>query len=314
MRTVPILAALLLAIPLLSRTPMAQERTERFIPPSSFNFLVIGDWGRMGQLQQQRVANAMGTFNQEFQAQCVISTGDNFYCCGVASVDDPQWITSFERVYRHHSLQIDWYSVLGNHDYRGNPQAEIDYARKSRRWRMLGRYYTVNATTTDGAKILMVFIDTSPLIAAYRRHADEFSDILTQNDNAQLAWLDSTLTHSNARWKVVVGHHPVYSTYTGSGEESDIAVRLRPLIERTGVDLYLCGHEHTLQHQHAAGEHVHYFISGAGSEAWPSDTTAVTKFNAPLPGFLACSITTSAVAIRVIDTDGEELYGTVIKK
>lgn len=65
----------------------------------------------------------------------IISVGDNFYTNGVASVDDPMWKTSFEDIYKGANLFIDWYPVLGNHDYRGNPQAQIDYSKRSRRWK-----------------------------------------------------------------------------------------------------------------------------------------------------------------------------------
>ncbi len=38
---------------------------------------------------------------------------------------------------------------------------------------------------------------------------------------------------------------------------------VKPLLERYGVHLYLCGHLHNLQHLNVDG--VHYFVSGAGS-------------------------------------------------
>jgi len=84
----------------------------------------------------------MGVAANQVNARFVISTGDNFYCCGVASVDDYQWISSFENVFRSHSLQIPWYVALGNHDYQGNVQAEMIMEKKSQRWKMPKRYYT----------------------------------------------------------------------------------------------------------------------------------------------------------------------------
>ncbi|MGH2574998.1 MAG: metallophosphoesterase [Ignavibacteria bacterium] len=96
---------------------------------SNLSFLVIGDWGRDGKFNQMEVANQMGLYAQKLNVSFVISTGYNFYPDGVFSIFDNQWQTSFENIYTHISLQIPWYVSLGNHDYLGNVQAEIDYTK-----------------------------------------------------------------------------------------------------------------------------------------------------------------------------------------
>ena len=40
---------------------------------------------------------------------------------------------------------------VGNHDYRGVPQAQIDYAKASPRWRMLSRYFKVASADIGAA-------------------------------------------------------------------------------------------------------------------------------------------------------------------
>jgi acid phosphatase len=98
-------------------------------PDPLVSFLAVGDWGRDGEFLQVEVAKRMGQAAQALEAAFVISVGDNFYEDGVASVDDPKWKTSFEDVYTAPSLQVPWYVALGNHDYRGEAQAQLDYAR-----------------------------------------------------------------------------------------------------------------------------------------------------------------------------------------
>ena len=61
---------------------------------------------------------------------------------GVQSVEDPLLMTNYELIYSHPELMIDWLPILGNHEYRGNTQAIIDYSNISRRWNMPGRYCT----------------------------------------------------------------------------------------------------------------------------------------------------------------------------
>src|ERR1700761_7560056 len=129
---------------------------------SALTFLAVGDWGRDGAFHQQDVADRMGETASQIGARFVISVGDNFYEDGVRGVDDPIWKTSFEDVYRAPSLQVPWYVALGNHDYHGNSQAQLDYSAKSRRWRLPARWHAFEQTAPDGATIAFFALDTSP--------------------------------------------------------------------------------------------------------------------------------------------------------
>ena len=51
-------------------------------------------------------------------------------------MNDPLWMTNYELIYSHPELMIDWFPLLGNHEYRGNTQAVLDYSNISRRWTM----------------------------------------------------------------------------------------------------------------------------------------------------------------------------------
>ena len=101
------------------------------VSDSSLNFIAIGDWGRCGEFYQKEVAQQMAKASVSVDASFIVSTGDNFYPSGVASVNDPLWDRSFENVYYQFSLQKEWDVILGNHDYKTNPQAEVEYTQKS---------------------------------------------------------------------------------------------------------------------------------------------------------------------------------------
>jgi tartrate-resistant acid phosphatase type 5 len=275
----------------------------------AFRFFIIGDWGRNGEHNQQTVADQMGKLGDTFDPEFVLNTGDNFYCCGVASTEDPQWMASFENIYKAHSLNIPWYSVLGNHDYHGNPQAEIDYSRKSQRWKMPDRYYTF---VENGVRF--VFVDTSPFLKNYQKHASAYADIAKQDTRRQLAWLDSVLANSKETWKIVIGHHPVYSTGK-HGNTQELIDELKPRLEKYGVQVYFCGHDHDLQYQKPAGSPVNYLVSGAGSEHRPNKPDpAMTRFAQSTSGFMAASLRDDSLHISVIDYEGKLIYSTDIPK
>jgi len=276
----------------------------------AFRFFVIGDWGRNGEFNQQEVANQMGVTGNVFEPEFVISTGDNFYCCGVASVNDPQWMASYENIYKAHSLNIPWYVVLGNHDYKGNPQAEIDYTKVSQRWKMPARYYTF---VQEG--IRFVFLDTSPFVKKYQKEAQNYADLGLQDTNRQLQWLDSVLVNSKEEWKIVSGHHPIYSTGNKHGNTKELIELVKPILEKNNVQVYFAGHEHDLQYQKPTNSSVHYLVSGSGSEVRPNTPDPqMTRFAQAISGFMAASIHGDIMKVHIIDYQGNTLYQTEISK
>jgi hypothetical protein len=311
--------AVLMTLFLSSRTHVlvAQDRVEKRLAgkkiknfqrdPRADYFLVVGDWGRNGQGESQAVADWMGVAANQVNARFVISAGDNFYCCGVASTDDHQWISSFENVFTSHSLQVPWYITLGNHDYEGNVQAQIDYTKKSQRWKLPAPYYTEVIKDTR-----FVFIDTSPFISSYYKTPDRYPDLHQQDTSRQLIWLDSVLSRSAEKRKIVVGHHPVYSV-GDHGSEPRMKSVFEQRFEKYNVSLYVAGHDHSLQSLHREGSALCYVISGGGSEQTPvRGKPSIARFAKASAGFILVGITPEGLKIDFIDSKGKVIYSEAI--
>lgn len=277
----------------------------------AFNFLVVGDWGRLGEYNQAEVGQQMGKYGKDLDIDFVISTGDHFYPNGIASVEDPQWTESFENIYKAHSLHCDWYPVLGNHDYRGNPEAQLEYSKRSRRWRLTEHYYTVEKAIDKKTKALFVFLDTPPLIRDYYKELEK-THVGGQDTARQYRWLDSVLASSKAEWKIVVGHHHVYTGGKRAPEQPEMVERVKPLLEKYGVQAYFNGHEHDLQVIKRGT--VHYFVSGAGSEMRPTGRIEGTLFAAEASGFMAVSMLGDQMLVQVIDHEGKILHKALVKR
>lgn len=271
------------------------------------NFMAVGDWGRNGEYNQLEVARQMGTWAAHNPNNFVLSLGDNFYPRGVVSEFDPLWQHSFENIYTAHSLQCDWYPILGNHDHGSNPEAQVKYSGISRRWNMPARYYSKEFNLgKTGSKALFVMLDTNPMI-----HDDEklYTD-------TQLQWLDKTLSGADKtiKWKIIVGHHPAYTVGPRINNFDTLAIRkaLLPVLNKHKVDVYLSGHEHSLQHLKPKG-FVHQFISGAGSELTPvSNGVDHSRFETSENGFMYFSLNETQLRLKVINYEGRLLYETVI--
>ena len=277
-------------------------------------FLVVGDWGRDGAQHQRDVAVQMGKAATELGSRFVMSVGDNFYDNGVQSASDPQWQSSFEQVYTDPALQIPWYVALGNHDYRGVPQAQLDYTAHSHRWKMPARYYKLSGTQIGLPGVDLFAIDSSPLVHQYRDKVDApiAANVKGQDTAAQLAWLDRELGASTARWKLVYGHHTIRSGGSQHGETPELVELIRPLLERHGVQAYINGHDHDMQHISDGG--VDYICCGAGSEVRPVKAVKGTKFCVSRSGFGAISVEGDALSLQFRDYTGATVYSAKIAR
>ncbi len=305
LRLLPLCVGLLLAAAIHAQVP---------VPDGSVRFLAFGDWGRDGKAFQLSVAEQMGKAAAADHSQFVISLGDNFYNDGVPSVEARQWTTSFEEVYTAPSLQVPWYVALGNHDYHVNPQAEVEYTLFSPRWKMPARYYTVTRRIDAANTVEFFIIDSSPYVGSYRNEKKaDYRPVLDQDPAVQTAWLEAELKKSTAQWKIVCAHHPVYSCSGRHGDTAELVEHVEPLLERYGVQVFLNGHEHDLQHLRVGK--INYFCSGAGSQTRATKKDERTLFSlGDTGGFLAVKITSDTFNGRFIDYTGKEVYAVTIPR
>ncbi len=274
---------------------------------AAFNYLVIGDWGRNGFFNQAKVAQGMGRIGAAVQSRFTISTGDNFYLDGVTSTSDPKWERSFEDIYTAPSLQSRWYATLGNHDWMGSVPSQIEYTDQSERWYLPAQYYAETMAIDDDTDVLFVFIDTTPL-AYPEEQKRRFSDSGEWDPERQLVWIEETLASSDAAWKIVVGHHPIYVGSIRYSDNLRLVESLVPIFERTGVQMYLAGHDHNLQHHRPEGSTIDYFVSGAGSLTREVVETPNTLFALRIPGFMAISMSGTRAEVQAYDEDGGVVY------
>ena len=230
------------------------------------NFYLANDLGRNGYYDQKPIAELMGQMAENVDIEAVVAAGDVHHFEGVRSVNDPLWMTNYELVYSHPELMIPWYPILGNHEYRGNTQAVLDYSQVSARWEMPARYYT-KVLENDDITVRLVMIDTAPLLDKYREDTEKYPDACKQDMDKQLAWLDSVLTSAKEDWVLVVGHHPIYAdTDKNDSERLDMEKRVDSILRKhNNVNMYLCGHIHNFQHIRKAGSKIDYVVNTSAS-------------------------------------------------
>jgi tartrate-resistant acid phosphatase type 5 len=268
-------------------------------PPSVFRVkaedvpvrvLAFGDFGN-GSAAQKGTAETIASYHRNHRFDFAITLGDNFYDRGMESPADPRWETWFEQLYG--PLGITFYSTFGNHDWGhpDSPAAEILYSAKSQTWRMPASYYTFTA-----GPVQFFAIDTQSVALS----------------DKQLQWLDRAIASSQARWKIVYGHHPIYSG--GAYEDRpDLITRLLPLL-RNRVDAIFAGHDHNLQViKPEAG--LHFFVAGGGG-AGLYDLRPYERsiFASRSNGFAVIEADRDQLVVRLVDTSGKPVYEETIRK
>ncbi|KAL1803490.1 purple acid phosphatase 17-like [Daucus carota subsp. sativus] len=276
----------------------------------SLSFLAVGDWGRKGWYNQSIVASEMGDAGEKLNVDFVISTGDNFYDDGLTDIHDPLFLESFQKVYDANSLQKPWYTVLGNHDYRGNAEAQLSLALREidSRW-ICHRSFVVESEVAD-----FFMIDTTPFVRHYfedpKDHVYDWRGITPRNAYLVhlLKDLEAALSMSTGKWKFVVGHHGIRST-GHHGDTEELVTDLLPLLEAYKVDFYLNGHDHCLEHVECSNSPIQFFTTGAGSKAWMTDYQKHYQCDVNFfhrgQGFLSVEVTSSTAKFVFYDVFGE---------
>lgn len=278
------------------------------------NFFLANDLGRNGYYDQKPIAELMGNMAEQIDIECVIAAGDVHHFEGVRSVSDPLWMTNYELIYSHPELMIPWYSILGNHEYRGNTQAVIDYTNVSARWNMPARYYT-KTFENDGVSVRLVMLDTAPLISKYRKDTEQYPDACKQDLDRQLAWTDSVLTVAKEDWVLVIGHHPIYAeTPKNNSERSDMQNRLDTILRKHRVDMYLCGHIHNFQHIRMPGNNIDYIVNSSASLSREVKPIKGTLFCSGESGFSLITADKNSLSLHMIDKEGKVIHTANRKK
>jgi acid phosphatase len=273
-------------------TPPPRETLPDLPPGPSLDVLVLGDWGT-GEEGQREMAGVMAQVHADSPPAFLLTVGDNFYPDGVTGTDDPMWDTHFASVYAGPFWdQVPFQAILGNHDYHGDPDAQVAYSAVSSRWSMPARYYALEREIPGEGTVLFLALDSGPI-----HEGDEEAE-------AQLAWVDSLLGESVADWIVVAGHHPA-ATAGWHSPSRKVRESLFPLLAGR-ADLYVSGHNHSLEVIDTGAGTLQAVCGGGGStdNAYRVGETVGTLASFTNGGWCYLRFWPGAMAVELYDREG----------
>ena len=263
--------------------------------------MAVGDLGPEKLVDQ---AIAKWKRDQGIAVDFGLILGDNFYESGVKTKFDKRWDTEWEQSFG--KLGFPFYAVVGNHDYRGNVIAQIEYTEVSPScsWRMPKIYYPLAAGPVD-----LFALDTCTVVKN-----DSCKN--APPDPEQIPALVNWIGQSKSPWKIVFGHHGLV-TGGRHGMRGDLVPFQKALVPvlKDKVDLYVAGHDHDLELIQYPKTNLFFAISGSGGH----DLRPVEKINGSRycaqykPGFIALEVSATQLRIAFI-TDSRESFFCTIKK
>ena len=186
-----------------------------------YSFLYVGDvqdsiHGRTNQFLKQ-------AFQDHPKSEFLLCGGDL-----TERPTDSYWEETF-RGLDSISTQYPVLNITGNHDYLKYVIRKLE-----RRFSLIFSYF-LDSKVEDNHVYTLRYNDTQLFFLDSNR---EFFYLWTQKE-----WLEEKLSQSDARWKIVVLHHPIYSM---KGASNNLVQRtlFADIIKEAGVDLVLQGHEH----------------------------------------------------------------------
>lgn len=247
---------------------------------------VIGDYGLSGE-PLARVAALV----KSWEPDAILTTGDNNYPDGSADTIDEnigqyfnEYIGNYQGAYGPGAAENRFFPVLGNHDLdsaMGMPY--FDY------FTLPGneRYYDVRF----GA--LHVFFLNS----------DTRENDGVGQSSTQAAWLQQALSASDAPWKLVILHHPPYSS--GIHGSTDYA---QWPFAAWGASAVLSGHDHTYERLMVNG--IPYFVNGLGGgpryEFVETQSGSEVRYRDQY-GAMLIEAEPARMVLRFINVDGQEI-------
>jgi hypothetical protein len=131
--------------------------------------------------------------------------------------------------------------------------------------------------------------------------------------STQMTWLEQDLAATTLPWKIVYMHRPPYSSGM-HGSDTTLRNKLKPVVERFGVQLVLAGHDHNYERMKPQNG-VAYVVTGGGGIGTRSvGASSFTAFAEDVIHFVYVEVGIDELVLHAIDATGREFDSMVVPR
>jgi len=250
----------------------------------SLKFAVLGDFGT-GAPSQYQLAEQMAKLHARFEFQIVVMVGDNLY----GSERPQDFRKKFEVPYKPLlDAGVKFYGALGNHD-----------AREQRYYKLFNMNGKLYYTFDPKPDVRFFFLESTYPVPE------------------QIEWVEKELKASSQDWKIMVFHHPLYSSGDRHGSDFRLREVLEPLFLKYNVSVVLNGHDHFYERVKPQ-KGIQYFVVGSGGQLRAGNIdrqSGITAkgFDTDL-AFLAAEIIADKMYFNAMSRTGETVDSGVLTR
>jgi len=284
--------------------PIVAKWTQGEAPANQVNLIAFGDWGN-GKPSQKANAKTMANYVAKtgIQFNGVLTVGDNFYV-KMKDVNDWQFQALFEDMYDARVMNFPFFASMGNHDYEkadstsGKVKADLEreYAalHPDSRWKCPARWYRVDFPLGSD----------KPLVTALMLESSK-PRMTAEMWEAEKKWIDEQLAATPAKWKIACAHHPFFSN-GAHGDNGVLQVEWGPIFKKRGLDFYIAGHDHDLQHLQIKDWPISFVQAGGGGQPITDmRRDARGPFSRKLYGFAHLQFMGDQAQVRYVASGGD---------
>lgn len=198
--------------------------------------------------------------------------------------------------------QIPMMTTVGNHETSITPAMYLDMMTLPDSSALPEEVYSF-----DYGNVHFISLN-SCLLLEERQKTENYQQILADVNK----WLEKNLKESNAKWKIVYMHHPMYPVVDDNDVYQALKENWEHFFKAYGVDLVMCGHQHVYMRTEPI-QGITYVMANSGEKQsyYMNEGTKLPEYIETIyednSNYVRVDVTKNTLTIRAYDENANQI-------